>query len=350
MRYLAVLAGLVVLGCTSQTRVPEGAAPALGPESDSGSPDHPGEPPSESPPGTPPGDPASPAATDAGGERTDSSGIRPNPDASTPATDARSGGDSGGGSGREAGMSNQDAPLFNPMPCSGTAGSLLCDDFEGGMNPAYRPKSGNGSTIVVDETRARGGKKSLHARAQAAAGGAAEILIGSPVFPTANNSYFVRTFMYYASPPGTTNVHMFRVSGTFPGTTMGAYALIGGTGFPSGMPTAPGFKVQPSTVYLSNILSANHKGYSNPASSPVPFDRWACWELQVDGVNGEWRLWLDGVEQFTIKWNKDPNAAWRVPQVSQLSLGINHPHPEPNPIEIWFDDFVIGTQRVGCGS
>ncbi len=340
MRYLAVLA---VLGCASQTRVPEEAAPAVG--TDAGSPAPPGETPREPPPGAPP----SPGASDAGVGTGGSSGTSANPDTNPPATDVRSGGDTGASDGREAGMSNQDAPAFNPMPCSKTAGSLLCDDFESGMNPAYRKSGGVGSTIVVDETRARSGKKSLHARAPAAAGASAAIAIGSPVFPTADNSYFVRTFMYYASPPGTTNVHMFTVSGTIPGTNMRARALIGGTGFPSGMPAAPGFKVLPSTVYHSDILSADHKGYSNPASSAVPFDRWVCWELQVDGVKGEWRLSLDGAEQFTIKWNKDPNAAWLVPQVSQLSIGISHPHPEPNPIEIWFDDLVIGTQRVGCG-
>ncbi len=286
---------------------------------------------------------------DAGAGRGDSSGINASPDANPPATDARAGGDSGAGSGREAGMSSGDAPAFNPMPCSKMAGSILCDDFENGMNPAYRSSVSSGS-IVVDETRARGGKKSLHARAQAAAGTNAMISIGSPAPPAADSSYFVRTFMYYAAPPLVENVHMLRVDGTIPGSNARVRVSIGGTADPKGMPSAPGFKVQPSAIYSSDIPTADHKGFRNLASSPLSFDRWVCWEFQVDGAKGEWRLWLDGVEEFTIKWNKDPNAAWRVPQISQLSLGISHAHLEQAPIEIWFDDLVIGTQRVGCGS
>ncbi len=218
------------------------------------------------------------------------------------------------------------------------------------MNPAYRPSGSGGSLIVVDETRARGGKMALHARAQPAGGASTGISIGSPVFPTADNSFFMRAFVYYASPPASDNIYLFNVSGAIPGTTMRAYAGYGVEGYPYGAPTAPGFRILATLIYHSDIPSADHKAYRNPAGSKVPFDRWVCWELQVDGAKGEWRSWLDGVEQFTMKWNKDPNAAWLVPQVSRMTLGISHPHTESAPMEVWFDDLVIGTQRVGCGS
>lgn len=249
--------------------------------------------------------------------------------------------------------------MLSPMPCS-VAGSILCEDFENGMNPAYRPSIGGGSMIVVDETRARGGKKALHALAQAAGGAGTSISIGNPVFPAADNSFFMRAFVYYASPAGSDNVYLFNVSGSLPGsiagtidaaaaTPMRAYAAYGVEGYPFGAPTAPGFRVLASLIYHSDIPTADHKAYRNPAGAKVPFDRWVCWELQVDGVKGEWRSWLDGAEQFTMRWNKNPTAPWLVPQVSRMSVGISHPHDEPGPIEVWFDDLVIGTERVGCG-
>lgn len=218
------------------------------------------------------------------------------------------------------------------------------------MNPAYNPSGKSGSTIVVDETRAHGGKRALHARADTPGGFNAGIDIGNPVFPIAGNSFFLRAFVYYASPPGPDNIYLFRLFGVVPGTSTRVFAKYGVEGYPYNKPTDPDFRILGTLIYHSAIKSADHKAYRNPAGTKVPFDRWVCWELQVDGANGEWRAWLDGVEQFTRKWNNDPGAPWLVPQASRLNVGIEHPHTEPTPMEVWFDDLVIGTQRVGCGS
>ncbi len=239
--------------------------------------------------------------------------------------------------------------LFNPTACGAATGVLFCDDFESGLNPVYRVRNLAGGTITVDQTRPRGGKSSVHVKSLVKAYSDGEMNLGKPVFPTANNSFFMRAYVYYAPPAASDNVYLFRVDGVLPNTTTRVNIQIGNEGFPYGQPSAPNFKQLSTTIYHSDIKSADHVSYRTAAAPEVTFGRWACWEWEVDGVKNLWRTWVDGVEHFTRTWDGVAGTAWVVPSASAFTLGLHHDHDEgPNGIEVWFDDLVIADKRVGC--
>ncbi len=242
-------------------------------------------------------------------------------------------------------------PMFSPAACGQITGVLYCDDFESGLNPALKPITANGATIAVDQTRARGGTSALHVKSPVVAKSRGEVALGNPVFPTANNGFFMRVFVYYAPPAAADNVYLFRLNGVVPNTTASASALLGAEGFPYAKPLAPDFKHLSTLMYHSAIKSADHRGYRTQTAPEVTYGRWACWEWEVDGVKNLWRVWIDGVEHFTRMWDGAEGTPWVVPTASELSIGIRHPHEEgPSGVEVWFDDLVVATERVGCGA
>ncbi len=240
--------------------------------------------------------------------------------------------------------------VFNPAACGEIAGALFCDDFESGLNPDLKPRMSGGGTVAVDQTRARGGKSSLHVKSLVRAYADGSVNLRSPVFPTATNNFFIRAFVYYAPPAPADNVYLISVSGQLPGTTTHAYVSMGTQGYPYNKPTAPNFKQLSTFIYHSDIKSADHKPYTNPTAPEVTFGRWACWEWQVDGPNNKWTVWVDGVEHMTRMWDGAAGTPWVVPTVSSISVGIHHDHDEnPSGVEVWYDDLVVASKRVGCG-
>ncbi len=317
MRFSILLTATVVFGCATKAASPDGIAP--GPTEDSST---------DIAAAVPDGRSPAPPGADAQGARDT---------ASLP---------------REAGSeAGSEAPLaFNPPACGQIDSALFCDDFEAGLNPAYRTRTSSGATIVVDATRARGGKNALHVRSQVVAYSTGEVTLGKPVFPTAGNSFFMRAFVYYAPPAAPDNVYLFRLNGAVPGTTTAVNAQFGATGNPYNKPTAANFKHLSTLIYHSAIPTADHFSYANPAAPEVSYGRWSCWELQVDGAKNEWRVWIDGVEHFSRTWNGSPTAPWLVPTPTTLSIGVLHPHDQAGVTEVWYDDLVIGSKRVGCGA
>jgi hypothetical protein len=242
-------------------------------------------------------------------------------------------------------------PVFNPAACGQIAGALYCDDFESGLNPALKARTSNGGMVAVDQTRARGGKSALHVKSQVVAYADGEVNLGKPVFPTANNSFFMRAFVYYAPPAASDNVYLFRLNGVLPTTTTSINAQLGAEGLPYGKPLAPNFKHLSTLIYHSGIKSADHVSYRTATAPEVTYARWACWEWEVDGTKNLWRVWVDGVEHFTRTWDGAAGTAWVVPTASSLTIGIRHDHDEsPSGVEVWYDDLVVASKRVGCGA
>ncbi len=251
--------------------------------------------------------------------------------------------------GGSAGSSGTATPVA-ASPCGPIEGALYCDDFESGLNPVLKPRMSNGGLVVVDQTRAHSGKSALHVNSQVVAYADGEVILGKTVFPTPNNSFFLRAFVYYTPPAPPDNVYLFRLRGVLPNTTTYVEGQIGVIGNPYGKLTAPNFKNLSHTIYHSAIKSADHVSYQTPTAPEVTYGRWVCWEWEVDGVNNSWRLWVDGVEHFTRTWDGKDGTPWVVPTASALSIGVKHDHDEkPSGVEVWYDDLVIATKRVGCG-
>lgn len=263
---------------------------------------------------------------------------------------AASGG--GGAAGASAGTpgAGGDGPSPNPAGCSQITGVLYCDDFEAGLNPMLTPVSAKGGMVAVDQTRPRSGKSSLHVKSLVPAYADGEVRLGSPVFPTLNNSFFLRAYVYYAPPAAADNVYLFRLDGLLPNTTTKVNAQMGCEGFPYNKPNDPNFKQLSTLIYHSDIHSADHFAYRTAAAPEVTFGRWACWEWQVDGPNHTWHVYVDGVEHFTRRWDGKAGTPWVVPSAKSLAIGVKHDHDEqPSGVEVWYDDLVIASSRIGCG-
>jgi hypothetical protein len=86
--------------------------------------------------------------------------------------------------------------------------------------------------------------------------------------------------------------------------------------------------------------------------------KWVCVEWNIDAVAGAMHLWLDGVAQTEIDVAGQgtectvgmPATPWQAPSVlTKVNLvwesynGADSPQQEG-----WFDEFAIGTQRIGC--
>ncbi len=241
-------------------------------------------------------------------------------------------------------------PAVVSAACGKIPGALYCDDFESGLNPALTPKMSMGGTITVDETRAHSGKGALHVKSLVTAYADGEVDLGKTVFPTANNSFFLRAFIYYTPPAPPDNVYLFRVRGYMPNTKSYIEGQIGVIGDPYNQPTAANFKNLSHTIYHSAIKSADHVSYQTAAAPEVKYGTWVCWEWEVDGVNNKWRLWVDGVEHFSRTWDGQAGTAWVVPSATAFTIGVKHDHDEKGGIEVWYDDLVIASKRVGCAA
>jgi hypothetical protein len=91
--------------------------------------------------------------------------------------------------------------------------------------------------------------------------------------------------------------------------------------------------------------------------------KWVCWEWEFDGTNDEAHLWLDGelmTEIDAVKSGKQcqgpgfmgrpmkPTYLWEGPQMfDKLIVGWEQYQDTPAQ-EVWIDDLVLGTERVGC--
>ena len=90
-------------------------------------------------------------------------------------------------------------------------------------------------------------------------------------------------------------------------------------------------------------------------SVPLPVDRWACLEFEIDGPDGVMSTWLDGTEVVGLHLDGIPT-----PDVDRQWLSRANWHPDPSDLRLgwesyggardtlWFDDVAVGSSRVGC--
>lgn len=234
--------------------------------------------------------------------------------------------------------------------CASHPNAYFCDEFESGINSSYKVTEKLGGTVQVDTTRPHSGASSLHATSQSAAYSDIWLTLAAPIFPVTGSTLYVRAFIYYAPPGHADNVYLFRVAGNLPNNLGSSFAKVGAEGNPYKKPDAPDFRKLATAIYHSSIKSADHHAVRIRESPDMIYGKWACWEFLVDRDNHEWRVWIDGIQHIELKWSGDNGAPWQVPEISEFRIGIEHPHPEPAPFEVWFDDLVIGPERVGCGT
>jgi hypothetical protein len=85
--------------------------------------------------------------------------------------------------------------------------------------------------------------------------------------------------------------------------------------------------------------------------------KWLCIELMIDGQTPKLETWLNGepVKGLVVEGEPTPDvdAQWQRktdwhPKLSDIRFGWESYGSDENTL--WFDDVVLGTSRVGCGS
>lgn len=245
------------------------------------------------------------------------------------------------------------APGTTDAPTTACApGALLCEDFEryaagGSLAPTWTTDT-TGGTIVVDGTRPFAGGKGLHITAPANTSSMLQIVkAGAPLFPVANNTFYGRMMMWLTQmPTGTVHFNTVQANGLLPGTTrIAKYAY--GAMYARLM---AGYTVRLTETALPQIDC----GKSGPTGYPEK--AWVCAEWKFDGPNNEMHYWLNGQAQTGVDVVKvgggctgtqPAGGLWQAPVFDKLMLGW-YSQPFTAPVELWIDDVVVGTEKIGC--
>jgi len=251
-----------------------------------------------------------------------------------------SAGASGGAAGGSAGAGESDGGAagagvdaggtggfgYSGLSRCASAGTLLCESFEDGLDAAVWTQliSGDG-TVTVDGTRAFRGSKSLHVNVVNAGHKAA--ISETKTFPIANNILFARMFVWFDT--FTTGAHFTMAEA--PQIAAGAWIRFGGQGGKYGVGTdhgASGDWLQQDTA-------------------PVPTKQWTCIEFELKSDTNEFHVWLDDVERTALNVGAKQHAGFVMPPFTSLWFGWQT-YSNQAPGEFWIDEIAIDSKPIGC--
>ncbi len=192
------------------------------------------------------------------------------------------------------------------------------------------PDFGVHGNVSIDTTRSYRGSNSLHVHMDRVPGSSYPSASVSESGEVPQTGYFVRAFVYLPQNSLTANIEF--VMGQNPLYYLwGIFAdNLGHLGYSDDIPPT--------------------RGYQSP-STLMPSDRWVCLEWQViaagnNDLGGGNRLYLDDVEQTDLTQTTGYPAD-RFP--SSVVLGL---FPDESntvtPLDVWFDEVAVDSQRIGC--
>jgi hypothetical protein len=162
------------------------------------------------------------------------------------------------------------------------------------------------------------------------------------LFPVPGNSFFGRAMMWLTQmPPGGVHFSNVEALGRLPDGTLAKYGQGG-----MYQKLMAGYTIRPSTELDPPTVDC-----SESATTGFPEARWVCVEWQFDGTGDEIHYWLDGVAQAGVDVVKQAGGCsvpWKAPTFDKLYLGWRHAQPSTIDTEMWLDDVVLHTSRVGC--
>ncbi len=227
-------------------------------------------------------------------------------------------------------------------PCPGAA--RFCEGFESfavGAAPGapWTRRTEPGNAVAVDDGRFFSGTKAARFTAPAGNFNRAEIKVTTAALPIAGNAFFGRMMVFLTALQPATGVHA---------TLLAASDLRATQMYRYGIAT-------------TGTLSANYQ-HDGPACNQqsrqrLPTGKWACLEWQFDGPGASLRLWLDGIAVTTASVTRFSDDAchdgvsrfeWTAPTFEALTIGWENYQPTTAPTELWIDDLVVDTTRVGC--
>ncbi len=235
-----------------------------------------------------------------------------------------------------------DSALVDAPAAASCVGSTatFCEDFEdlalgAATSPRWTTETAGG-TLTIDAARARG-TRSLHVGTTG--NGRARILV--PIAP-AGNSMFGRMYAYvtaFPTAPAFAHYTLVEASGT--GSTLvrpigGQYAT----------------NVQPAGNFYGPGSDGGASGdWTNwQTSAPAVAGAWVCLEWQLSAATNRIDVWIDGVSKPALTTSPTQHPNFVFPSFQQIWFGwwLYQANPSPNTYELWIDDIVIDTAKIGC--
>jgi hypothetical protein len=215
-------------------------------------------------------------------------------------------------------------------PSAGCAGSTfaICEDFESGALDATRWKLAQSKgTVTLDSSRAnRGSKYSLHVHVDPGS----DTMVGiteSTTFPALKAGLFARAFLFIPSAMSTslfTGDRHSRLIYAQGATPYGEYAL---------------------GIWNGGLIQNHYSDSDDSQDTKMlpPFDAWFCLEYQLDSAAGDVKAYLNDVEITALR-----HDGWPASNIDTLMFGVDRYGSFPVAEDIWFDDLVVDSQRIGC--
>ena len=277
---------------------------------------------------------------------------------------AGAGGQSGGGVG---GVSSRTGGSAGGAP-SGTGGGaggasscvgLLCEDFEtGGIDPAKWDTSLKGGTLAVQSQQGAHGKYALHVQGLGSGSDDWATLFAKNV-PSGLKSAttFGRASMYFSSA-ASASLHI-------------QFAFAGSNGTGSGSGPAPLQKMRYLEVgsydgqwQLSmdiHDVTPNIED-SAYAGAKIPVEKWVCVEWELEDQPERITLWVGGAQagvfdNMHINYSSDGTksggtfyqgkTSGLIGVFDTFGIGFHDWHPT-KAFDVYYDDVVLDTKRIGC--
>ncbi len=212
------------------------------------------------------------------------------------------------------------------------------DNFVGWVKNGTNP---NGQVLaLVDDSRARSGTKSMHFK-----GGQQPAMI-TKALPDGTNKLYVRAYVYLSQKLGAVTE-----------TSANHETLIGIRATPGDASNEVRFgeikgAIGTNEVPSDNISPRQDKWHKADGPS-IAANAWTCVEVAFlgEGANHELHAWFNGTEVHAVtspdQWNNGPlRANWLDGKFKEVMLGW-HSFSGRN-IDVWMDDVVVATSRVGC--
>jgi hypothetical protein len=223
----------------------------------------------------------------------------------------------------------QDFSRFHTPSSCPSSNAVFCDGFEMTDIDSWWAQDVTSGTAAIDPTRAYRGRSSLHLHSDPVAAGsmAREDLFERTAETTFSRSYFLRAFLYLASPAPVETVPLMTIE-----YNAGSY---------------PGVSVAIAQGQLLLINAANAP-FSTLSQTSLPTDRWICleWEVEQD-TSGAMQVLLDGTEVPELSVHQNTLASSPFNQIDISLMQSDVPEAEPAH-DLWFDELVVDHQPIGC--
>jgi hypothetical protein len=220
----------------------------------------------------------------------------------------------------------------------------------------------------VDTSKPFKGKQNLHLDTEAGDLRFADIIKESPdgveLFPAA---HYGRVMVWLKVMPTKSGWNIVHESGLVAGSTteVAQFSLGGANGKLAVTYT------EKTRIVKNAVDTVNRRGGGPQNGDPAPHvqcstnattealetGKWVCVEWMLDRTKGEAHMWVNSAPQPEVDAAGKgtsctvgtPTTSWRGPaQFTELVLGWEAYEKDAPGQEAWFDEFAIGTQKLGC--